>query len=272
MMQADVDASRPVARLTYCTTAGEALNPDLFDFWKEHTGLTIYEGFGQTETPLTVANLTHAVPQARLHGHSLSPVYHHGGAARATAAAAMLARRARSASTCIDHASGRHHDGVLPQSREDRRGHARRLVPHRRHRLGATRTGTCWYVGRNDDVIKSSGLPHRPLRDRKRCCSSTRPCARCAVTGVPDSGARHGREGHRGARRRLRREATSSPRELQQVGEAASTAPYKYPAHRRVRRRAAQAPLTARSAARPSARPDESQEGTPKMKVPEGLG
>ena len=62
MMQEDLSAF-DLSSLEYSTTAGEALNPDLFDFWREHTGLTIYEGFGQTETPLTVANLTNSTPR-----------------------------------------------------------------------------------------------------------------------------------------------------------------------------------------------------------------
>ena len=60
--EVDID-SFDLSSLEYCTTAGEALNPDLFQFWKQHTGLTIYEGFGQTETPLTIANLTGSTPQ-----------------------------------------------------------------------------------------------------------------------------------------------------------------------------------------------------------------
>ena len=43
------------------------------------------------------------------------------------------------------------------------RRHARRLVPHRRHGLVRTRTGYFWYVGRNDDVIKSSGYRIGPF-------------------------------------------------------------------------------------------------------------
>ena len=60
--QVDID-KYDFSTLVYSTTAGEALNPDLFDFWKKHTGLTIYEGFGQTETPLTIANLTGSTPR-----------------------------------------------------------------------------------------------------------------------------------------------------------------------------------------------------------------
>ena len=45
---------RPRA-LRHCLGAGEAVNPDLIDVWKEHTGHHIWEGYGQTETVLCVA-------------------------------------------------------------------------------------------------------------------------------------------------------------------------------------------------------------------------
>lgn len=46
-----------LSALTYCTTAGEALNPEVFYKFKEMTGFTIFEGFGQTETTLAIGNL-----------------------------------------------------------------------------------------------------------------------------------------------------------------------------------------------------------------------
>lgn len=46
-----------LSSLTYCTTAGEALNPEVFYKFKEMTGFTIFEGFGQTETTLAIGNL-----------------------------------------------------------------------------------------------------------------------------------------------------------------------------------------------------------------------
>ena len=42
--------------IKHMTTAGEALNPEVAKQFEKATGLTIYEGFGQTETTLTVAN------------------------------------------------------------------------------------------------------------------------------------------------------------------------------------------------------------------------
>jgi acetyl-CoA synthetase len=46
-----------LSSIEYATTAGEALNPEVFNRFYEATGLVIYEGFGQTETTLTIGNL-----------------------------------------------------------------------------------------------------------------------------------------------------------------------------------------------------------------------
>jgi acyl-coenzyme A synthetase/AMP-(fatty) acid ligase len=42
--------------LRHCTGAGEPLNPEVMKQWEDGTGLTIYDGYGQTETVLLVAN------------------------------------------------------------------------------------------------------------------------------------------------------------------------------------------------------------------------
>jgi acetyl-CoA synthetase/medium-chain acyl-CoA synthetase len=44
-------------RLRHCVSAGEPLNPEVIEAWKTATGLTIYEGYGQTETIVIIANL-----------------------------------------------------------------------------------------------------------------------------------------------------------------------------------------------------------------------
>ncbi len=44
------------SNLRHCTGAGEPLNPEVMKIWEEGTGLTIYDGYGQTETVLLVAN------------------------------------------------------------------------------------------------------------------------------------------------------------------------------------------------------------------------
>lgn len=48
-------AFKPKA-LRHCVAAGEPLNPEVIETWKRHTGLTIRDGYGQTETTLLCAN------------------------------------------------------------------------------------------------------------------------------------------------------------------------------------------------------------------------
>lgn len=55
MVQLDICPSQ-MKHLRHCVSAGEPLNPEVMNTWKEKTGLTIYDGYGQTETVLLVGN------------------------------------------------------------------------------------------------------------------------------------------------------------------------------------------------------------------------
>jgi len=44
-------------KLRECVAAGEPLNPEIIEVWKNGTGLTIRDGYGQTESTLLIANL-----------------------------------------------------------------------------------------------------------------------------------------------------------------------------------------------------------------------
>ena len=44
------------SRLRHCVSAGEPLNPEVIKVWQQATGLTIYDGYGQTETVNLLAN------------------------------------------------------------------------------------------------------------------------------------------------------------------------------------------------------------------------
>ncbi len=63
-----------LSSIKHATTAGEALNPEVFDRFKEATGLTIMEAFGQTETTLTVGNFIGTTPRAGSMGCA-NPMY-----------------------------------------------------------------------------------------------------------------------------------------------------------------------------------------------------
>ena len=55
MLQQDLD-QYDLSSLVHCSTAGEPLNPDVFQRFYQKTGLQILNGFGQTETTVLVAN------------------------------------------------------------------------------------------------------------------------------------------------------------------------------------------------------------------------
>ena len=63
-----------LSTIKYLTTAGEALNPEVFSRFKEATGLSIMEGFGQTESTLMIANLVGMTPKSGSMGKA-SPLY-----------------------------------------------------------------------------------------------------------------------------------------------------------------------------------------------------
>ncbi len=63
-----------LSSIHHMTTAGEALNPEVFRQFEEATGLQIMEGFGQTETTLTIANLCGTTPKVGAMGKA-SPQY-----------------------------------------------------------------------------------------------------------------------------------------------------------------------------------------------------
>jgi acyl-coenzyme A synthetase/AMP-(fatty) acid ligase len=50
-------ASHKPLALRHCAGAGEPLNPEVIEVWREQLGLTIHDGYGQTETALVAANL-----------------------------------------------------------------------------------------------------------------------------------------------------------------------------------------------------------------------
>ncbi len=63
-----------LSSLKYATVAGEALNPEVFNKFYQYTGLKLMEGFGQTETTLTVLNWKGMEPKPGSMGKAFSPV------------------------------------------------------------------------------------------------------------------------------------------------------------------------------------------------------
>lgn len=180
MMQEDID-SFDLSSLEYSTTAGEALNPDLFDFWKEHTGLTIFEGFGQTETPLTIANLTNSTPRAGSMGKPV-PLYD----VRVLRDDGSDCNVGETGEVCINIESNP--AGIMMEYYRDEAKTAAAMHDgwyHTGDTAWRDEDGYFWYVGRNDDVIKSSGYRIGPF-EIESVMLEHEAVREVAVTGVPD--------------------------------------------------------------------------------------
>ncbi|MDD6729794.1 MAG: AMP-binding protein [Eggerthellaceae bacterium] len=178
--EVDVD-SFDLSSLEYCTTAGEALNPDLFQFWKQHTGLTIFEGFGQTETPLTIANLTGSTPQPGSMGKPV-PQY-------------VIEVHREDETECAPGETGEICIKLDDETHGIMMGYYRNPEKtaaamhdgwyHTGDTAWKDEDGYFWYVGRNDDVIKSSGYRIGPF-EIESVMLEHEAVREVAVTGVPD--------------------------------------------------------------------------------------
>ena len=178
--QVDID-KYDFSTLVYSTTAGEALNPDLFDFWKKHTGLTIYEGFGQTETPLTIANLTGSTPRPGSMGKPV-PQYN----TRILDEDGNFCKVGQTGEVCIDVSQGA--PGIMMEYYRNPAKTAEAIHDgwyHTGDTAWCDGDGYYWYVGRNDDVIKSSGYRIGPF-EIESVMLEHEAVKECAVTGVPD--------------------------------------------------------------------------------------
>ena len=171
-----------LSALKYCTTAGEQLNPSVFDTWKAATGLEIHEGFGQTETALTIATFPWMKTKPGLLGVP-NPAYDMD----------LLTPDGRIAEEGETGEIILHTDKRLPLGLFEEYYHNPELTKTV-HNNGIYHTGdVAWrdqdgyfqFVGRTDDIIKSSGYRIGPFEVENALM--THPAVvECAVTGVPD--------------------------------------------------------------------------------------
>lgn len=184
MLQNDV-SKYDLSSITHCCTAGEALNADIFNKWKEATGLEIHEGFGMSETPVSICTLypwTKPVPGAigfpapGLKVHILDEDCNH-------------CQRGTIGEICIKAPSPEEHPcGVVASynfSEEDTADAYRNGFFHTGDLAYRDEQGRFVYFGRNDDVIKSSGYRIGPFEIESVMLEHP-SVLEVAVTGVPD--------------------------------------------------------------------------------------
>ena len=171
-----------LSSLEYCTTAGEALNSAVYDTFKKLTGIRLMEGFGQTETTLTLGTFPWMEPKPGSMGVP-NPQYHIG----------LLTNDGRPAEDGEQGQIVIYTDKGKPcglfkgyyRNEELTREAWHDGVYYTGDVAWRDEDGYYWFVGRADDVIKSSGYRIGPFEVESALM--THPAVvECAITGVPD--------------------------------------------------------------------------------------
>ena len=171
-----------LSSLEYCTTAGEALNPAVYDKFLEKTGIRMMEGFGQTETTMTLGTMPWMTPKPGSMGmpnaqYDIDLLRPDGSSCEDGEKGEIVVRADKNkpiglfkeyyrdeALTLEAWHDGIYHTGDMAWRDED---------------------GYYWFEGRIDDVIKSSGYRIGPFEVESALM--THPAVvECAITGVPD--------------------------------------------------------------------------------------
>jgi acetyl-CoA synthetase/medium-chain acyl-CoA synthetase len=148
--------------LRHCVSAGEPLNPEVLTTWKNATGLTIYDGYGQTETVVLIANVR-ALNEPVLPGSMGKPI-----------PGFPIALLDEELHEVQDDVEGEIAIRVSPQRplglfKEYWKNPAENDARFRGDwyltgdRAIRDRAGYFWFVGRGDDVIKSAGYRIGPF-------------------------------------------------------------------------------------------------------------
>ena len=171
-----------LSSIKHATTAGEALNPEVFRQFESATGLKIMEGFGQTETTLSIANLVGDSHKLGSMGKP-SPMFD----------VVLLDRDGNpvddgeTGEICISTKEGTPvglfmgYYGQPDKTEEvwyDGYYHTRDLA-------WRDEDGFLWYVGRADDVIKSSGYRIGPF-EIENVIMELPYVLECGVSAAPD--------------------------------------------------------------------------------------
>jgi acetyl-CoA synthetase len=171
-----------LSALRHCTTAGELLNEGVFTAWKEATGLPIYEGYGQTETTLQIATFPFMEPKPGSIGKPAP-----GWDIVLLDEQGEPCPPGEEGEICVRVDSERPL-GLFAGYMDEPEKTASVLnngCYHTGDKAWMDEDGYYWFLGRNDDLIKSSGYRVGPFEVESALI--THPAVvEAAVTGVPD--------------------------------------------------------------------------------------
>ena len=171
-----------LSHLEYCTTAGEALNPNVFLEWKEKTGIMIYEAYGQTETTLVVGTYPWCRPNPGAMGlpnpqYCIDVLDNDGNPCKPNENGQLVIRTDKGEPVGLFKEYYRN-----PQLTEKAHNNG---VYYTGDVVYRDEEGYFWFVSRADDVIKSSGYRIGPFEVESALMSHP-AVVECAITGVPD--------------------------------------------------------------------------------------
>lgn len=177
------DASKyDLSKLVKADVAGEALNPEVYERFLDMTGIELHEGFGQTETTIQLFTNQWIKPKPGSMGMPAA-----GLDIKLLDEDGRPVPDGKVGEICISVANGRP-VGMFQKY------HKNEKLTNAAFRDGYYHTGDVayrdsdgyyWFVGRNDDLIKSSGYRISPFEVESVLLEH--PAVReVAVTGIPD--------------------------------------------------------------------------------------
>ena len=177
------DLSRfDLSTIEHASTAGEALNPEVFRQFEKHTGLHIMEGFGQSESTLIIGNLAGGSHKIGSMGKPV-PLYD----VHLLNAEGEEVKLGENGEICINISKGlpcglaysyEGNEEITKETWRDGYYHTGDLA-------WCDEDGFLWYVGRADDVIKSSGYRIGPF-EIENVIMELPYVLECGVSAAPD--------------------------------------------------------------------------------------
>lgn len=171
-----------LSSIKYATVAGEALNPEVYSQFFKATGIRLMEGFGQTETTLTIGNYVGSYVKVGSMGKP-SPLYDvdivdaDGNSLKAGDIGEIVIRTDKGSPCGLF--MGYYRDKELTEEAWHDN------VYHTGDTAWKDTDGHYWFVGRVDDVIKSSGYRIGPF-EIESVLMELPYVLECAVTPAPD--------------------------------------------------------------------------------------
>ncbi len=182
MLQEDL-SQFDLSCIKHCCTAGEPLNPEVYNRWLEKTGLRLYEGFGQTESTVLLANFQWFEPKIGSCGKP-SPLYdlclvNHDGAPTEDGEEGKIVVKGVKETPPPGLMVGYYKDEKLTEAALSGPWYDTGDVAWR------DEDGYYWFIGRDDDVIKCSGYRIGPFEVESALIEHP-SVVECAITGAPD--------------------------------------------------------------------------------------